>query len=153
LYFFICSDYIYVVFSTLNTNLGGKAPTSHASSETSYGVGSASNYGHVKLSDTYASNVGAAANAIGASQKALYDAYTKAKSNLQDVTVNVTAGKDYIYYPFRSGYNLVNAYILNYQGVYISGISSDGAANYILFFNTAPSSNSTTTVHFTWEPY
>lgn len=35
-----------------NTDLGGKAPTAHASAETTYGVGSASEYGHVKLSDT-----------------------------------------------------------------------------------------------------
>ena len=51
------------------------APTSHASTATTYGVGNASNYGHVKLSDTYDSNVGAAANAIGASQTALHTVY------------------------------------------------------------------------------
>ena len=34
--------------STVNTALGGKAPTSHASSATTYGVGTTSNYGHVK---------------------------------------------------------------------------------------------------------
>lgn len=34
--------------STLNTNLGKKAPTSHASTGTGYGVGTTSNYGHVK---------------------------------------------------------------------------------------------------------
>ena len=56
----------------LNT---GKAPTSHNSTGTGYGVGNASYYGHVKLSDTYTSNVGAAANAIGASQTALYNVW------------------------------------------------------------------------------
>ena len=56
----------------LNT---GKAPTSHNSTGTGYGVGNASYYGHVKLSDTYTSNVGAAANAIGASQNAVYNVW------------------------------------------------------------------------------
>lgn len=32
----------------INTALGGKAPTSHASSASTYGLGSTSNYGHVK---------------------------------------------------------------------------------------------------------
>lgn len=53
-----------------------RTPTSHASTGTGYGAGNASNYGHVKLSDTYTSNVGAAANSIGASQTALYNVYT-----------------------------------------------------------------------------
>ena len=54
----------------------GKAPTNHASTATIYGVGNATNYGHVKLSDTYSSCVGAAADGVAASQKALYDMYT-----------------------------------------------------------------------------
>ena len=52
-------------------------PKSHASTTTTYGQGDASNYGHVKLSDTYSSKQAsaAAANGIGASQNALYNAY------------------------------------------------------------------------------
>lgn len=55
-----------------------KAPTYHASEETTYGKGSSSQYGHVKLSNTYTSSVsgGDAAGGIGASQNALYNAYT-----------------------------------------------------------------------------
>ena len=54
-----------------------RAPISHAASATTYGQGNASNYGHVKLSDTYASKVtnGAAANGLAASQNALYNGY------------------------------------------------------------------------------
>lgn len=52
-----------------------RTPIAHASAATTYGVGNASNYGHVKLSDTYTSSVGASASAIGASQAALYNAY------------------------------------------------------------------------------
>ena len=35
--------------SALETAINGKAPTSHASSATTYGIGTTSNYGHVKL--------------------------------------------------------------------------------------------------------
>ena len=35
--------------------INGKAPTSHASADTTYGLGTAENYGHVKLSDDYSS--------------------------------------------------------------------------------------------------
>lgn len=57
--------------------IDAKAPKSHASTATTYGVGTASNFGHVKLSDTYSSkqSSGAAANGVGASQNALYNAY------------------------------------------------------------------------------
>lgn len=55
-----------------------RAPKSHASTATTYGLGDASNYGHVKLSDTYSSKVsnGDAAHGLAASQNALYNAYT-----------------------------------------------------------------------------
>lgn len=52
-------------------------PKNHASTATTYGLGTASNYGHVKMSDIYSSKQAsaAAANGIGASQNALYNAY------------------------------------------------------------------------------
>ena len=71
------------------TALGGKAPTSHASTATTYGVGNATDYGHVKLSDTYDSCIGAAADSIAASQKALYCVYSLASEN---ATVGNTPG-------------------------------------------------------------
>lgn len=37
--------------SSLQSSIDGKAPTSHASSDTTYGTGSSTKYGHVKLSD------------------------------------------------------------------------------------------------------
>ena len=56
-----------------------KAPKSHAASDTTYGAGNATNYGHVKLSDAYKSAVsnGAAANGVAASQNALANAYAE----------------------------------------------------------------------------
>lgn len=62
----------------LKTSIDGKAPTNHASTATTYGLGNASNYGHVKVSDTYSSEVsgGNAAGGISASQNALYNVYS-----------------------------------------------------------------------------
>jgi len=53
------------------------APKSHATTATTYGIGTASNYGHVKLSDTYASvnTSQKAANGVAASAWALQTAY------------------------------------------------------------------------------
>lgn len=60
----------------------GKAPTNHASEETTYGAGTASTYGHVKLSDSYNTETPKSANeSVGASQKALYEAYSELKAS------------------------------------------------------------------------
>lgn len=74
-----------------NDSLTEKAPKSHAATATTYGAGTASNYGHVKLSDTYASKVssGAAANSLGASQNALYNAYNKLSTDLANLSEDV----------------------------------------------------------------
>lgn len=52
-----------------------RAPINHASNQTTYGRGSSSVYGHVKLSNTYNSNPGDADSGMAASGKAVYDAY------------------------------------------------------------------------------
>ena len=56
----------------------------------------ASSFGHVKLSDTYRSAVseGAAANGMGASQKALAEAYSVLSHNLTDSLGGITFGMD-----------------------------------------------------------
>ncbi len=56
----------------VNTALNGKAPTSHASSATTYGVGNSSSYGHVKLSDS-TSSTSSATGGIAATPKAVND--------------------------------------------------------------------------------
>lgn len=58
----------------------GKAPTMHASSTTQYGSGTATNYGHVRLSDTPSQN--AATAGIAATPKAVSDS---AAQTLADV--------------------------------------------------------------------
>ena len=52
-------------------------PEAHASTSSKYGCGTSTQYGHVKLSDNYASSAGSASAGVAASSKALYDAYTK----------------------------------------------------------------------------
>lgn len=73
----------------------GKAPNNHASSETTYGVGTGSDYGHLKISDTYQSEVGGAEEGVAASQKALYEAYdaiTSTASSIPTGTIFEFAG-------------------------------------------------------------
>ena len=75
--------YLDGVTSAIQTQLENKAPKSHAASGTTYGQGNASNYGHAKLSDTYASSVSGAnaAGGVAASQNALYNAYNALNTN------------------------------------------------------------------------
>ena len=60
--------------TTNNTAVAGKAPTNHASSETTYGKGDSTNYGHVKLSDSTNSTSGVA-DGIAATPAAVKKAY------------------------------------------------------------------------------
>ena len=60
---------------TLDYGDVGAAPTSHATSALTYGGGTASNYGHVKLSDAYTGSGSAASASVGASAKAVTDMY------------------------------------------------------------------------------
>lgn len=58
----------------------GLAPTSHASTATTYGIGSTTNYGHLKICDTYTASCGDAAAGVAASQKAVYNAYNSGRN-------------------------------------------------------------------------
>lgn len=81
-----------------NTNQKGKAPISHASTANTYGLGTASVYGHVKLSDTYNSSAGAAANGVGASSKAINEVYKKFNAentvNTNSNTISISSSTD-----------------------------------------------------------
>lgn len=79
-------------------------PKFHASAEATYGIGNASNYGHIKLSDSYTGSGGAASAGVGASSDALYNAYTALNNRLRyngccvDIGVNtlsLASGTDY----------------------------------------------------------
>lgn len=75
-------EQMFTVTNSIMTSLGRKAPTNHASTATSYGLGTTSKFGHLKISDTYESKVGAATNGIAASQAALYNAFTSLNESL-----------------------------------------------------------------------
>lgn len=85
----------------------GLTPASHASTATTYGAATDSNYGHVKLSDNYTSSAGTAASGIGASSLAVCDAYntlnskfvkidTTMPSNSHSKTFSQYTSSDYI---------------------------------------------------------
>lgn len=61
--------------------LAEKAPKSHASTDSIYGKGTTSAFGHLKVSDNYTSSAGAAADGVAASSKALSDAYKNLDSD------------------------------------------------------------------------
>ena len=70
----------------------GVPPTSHASSGTSYGIGTSANYGHVKLSDSTSSSSDASTG-IAASPKAVkaaYDRGTEGVNAAATVQTNLT---------------------------------------------------------------
>ena len=77
------------LWQKVKTLLNAKAPTSHASTATTYGMGTASNYGHVKLSDSTASTSAASAG-IAASPnavKAAYDLASAAQSGINNLQI------------------------------------------------------------------
>ena len=61
-----------------------RAPTSHASTATTYGKGTSSSYGHVRLSDSIASSTAAASGGTAATPKAVKDALDAAKAYVDD---------------------------------------------------------------------
>lgn len=69
--------------------IDNKAPTSHASTSTTYGSGTDIEYGHIKLSDNYTESEGAASAGIGASSKALADCYNEINGNLSRTTYSI----------------------------------------------------------------
>ena len=102
----------------VNTALTSKAPKSHASTATTYGAGTASNYGHVKLSDSYTTSAGAASASVAASSKAVYDCYTALNSNLTKVFRTSITFDSYASMSFcRGDGRYINLYI---PGVYLA---------------------------------
>lgn len=70
-------NYLKGATSNIQEQINTKAPTDHASKEGIYGLGTDEMYGHIKLNDDYDFEVGDAAAGIGASQFALFGAYTE----------------------------------------------------------------------------
>ena len=74
----------------INTAVSGKAPKSHASTGTSYGKGTNSKYGHVKLSDSVASETAAASGGVAATPLAVKTAYDLANTANTQANTNST---------------------------------------------------------------
>ena len=77
--------------STQNTNQKNTAPKNHASTANTYGLGSASAYGHVKLSDSYTNSAGAASNGVAASSKAIVDCRNNIMSDIENTYAGISA--------------------------------------------------------------
>lgn len=78
-----------------------RAPTGHAASSDTYGKGTGSNYGHVKLSDSTSSSTAASSGgtaATPAAVKAVNDRMTYGNSDLTAGTSSLTTGVFYAYY-------------------------------------------------------
>lgn len=60
-------------------NSKSTVPTNHASSDITYGIGTSSNYGHVKVDNTYDKETPEAADGVAASAYALQSAYNELK--------------------------------------------------------------------------
>lgn len=97
----------------VQTGLGSRAPTSHASTETTYGPGNASDFGHVKVSDSYTISKGNAAAGVSASSYAIAAAYANSVtvaggSRALNEDLNLTRG--------NSGIRLKSDEVLLYYG-------------------------------------
>lgn len=84
-----CTNQLYnAILCKIQDCVGTAAPKAHASAETTYGVGTADCYGHLKISDTYTS-VLAACTGVAASQLAVACVYSVANGK---AAVGNTAG-------------------------------------------------------------
>lgn len=78
--------------SDLNTAVGGKAPTGHASSSNTYGVGTCDLYGHLKICDVCCTCLGGEADGLAASQASVYGLYDCIAHMGSGVELGNTAG-------------------------------------------------------------
>lgn len=88
------------------------APKAHASSATTYGAGSSSNYGHVKLSDSTSSTSGVSGG-IAATPAAVKAAYDKGAAGVADAAaisanyVRVGTGDKLVHYVSGTDYEII----------------------------------------------
>ena len=73
----VVADDYFAVLDTSDSILK-RTTANHAVGTTAFGMGNTTNFGHVKLSDAFATTVGGAADGVGASQSALNAAYEDA---------------------------------------------------------------------------
>lgn len=144
-YLFVLDD------NSIRKLLNDKAPTNHASGATTYGVGNASNYGHLKLSDSTTST-SSTSSGIAATPRAVKSAYDKAvdvdnkadniaedmatmqkelKAKISDINTELTT--DNLFYDLSKYVNSDNTLVTDDSGVqYLSysGSFENGAYLY-----------------------
>ena len=121
-YLFVLDD------NSIRKLLNDKAPTNHASGATTYGVGNASNYGHLKLSDSTAS-VSSTGSGIAATPKAVKTisdtlsteisdrqaADNELKAKISDINTELTT--DNLFYDLSKYVNSDNTLVTDDSGV------------------------------------
>lgn len=131
-------------YNYLNSN---KSPNSHASTATTYGAGTETNYGHVKLSDEYLnpSNKNKAAYSIGASSYAVRKVYSLLDSKIQ-------YHKNYSFDSVTIGANTATeitisaSFVTQWTGAYCSFYNGSTLQPYIIFIQQTYSSDTTTKI-------
>lgn len=86
-------------FNSLTNLINGKAPILHKSENRTYGVGTGTEFGHLKIKDTYSGD-DTAASGIAASGKAVSDVYTSlsnSKAPTNHASTDTTYGKGSYY--------------------------------------------------------
>lgn len=107
------------------------APTSHASSATTYGQATSSNYGHVKLSDSV-SSTSAANSGIGASPKAVKLAYDLANAALPKSGGTLTASSGNSPLTLKSASTKSNLQFSNSSGTHLGYVGYDANGNPVI---------------------
>ena len=89
--------------------------------------------------------------ASAAVTKNLQDQITEQNTKIivENKTVQISAGADYSYVPYKSGYVLASAKGTTFSGVYVTGIADTGI-NYAIFFNTAGQQAASLTLNLLW---
>ena len=75
----------------------------NSNSPNTYGAGTSSLYGHVKLSDNYSASAGSADQSVGASSQAVYNTYSSSVSRYNDVIGELTANGNRLYMDYKNG--------------------------------------------------
>lgn len=153
----------------LNDAIGEKAPTNHASSATTYGIGTTSNYGHCKLANNLTTSSYADGVALSANQgKALNDKITNLTAvSLYDnstgtsgtVTLSQTAANfSYLEIFFKetqrsSAYGSVKVFSPNGKTVNLTSTfySGDQYGIYVTSKDVSISGTSITNVRYGWQ--
>ncbi len=130
-------------YNSLTNLINGKAPTQHSSENRTYGVGTSSLFGHLKIKDTY-NQSDTAADGVAASGKAIYDAYTalmsvcngKAPTAHQSATTNYGKGTESLYGHLKISDNY-NQALTAASGTAASGKAVHDAYTTLRTFDTA----------------